>query len=1305
MSKCVLLKVNQCLIILFLYVIFPCSSFSQCVDNGNVDNKNSSNNVFHSIDEIDASVCDFCENIFRQFKLLNFRIFPFYMQSFFYPKASLMSAKGLIPVPKGDELLSADFKSMMAQYKNKQNILSSEYGVTYYGVHRHNMDSMCIYYEQMGNCVKQCLPIPPLKRPVLEEKDGKLITKFHVRKAIDSNINSSTNAQYKYHDVVEEMNLEKLKSTVGESVEIVKAEMGDHYDLKTEKIDDTKVSPNQNVNVKCISGLEFPGKRYYIKKYDKTIGGHRYFWVRLNKKKLVRHIYDDQKNRYLPCDDSFSYDLENISMESFLKSVELHGDYYVIRNQQGNKYSGHVKQNSCRDSELYFYTSNYSKEIKDDKECIFGNIEYLSDNGKKVKHCLYKYTSDDFQTFGISRNVYELNKTDVFLANGGELDGLIEGNLYFQGMCVEKFPKYDYHIQRHADGEVEKQYVYEIDRYNQCNFLKIEAWGGGQAGDVKDGKAYNGTPGHYTLAVLDSTKVKDKKLMIHVGEGGKFPGQYGEDTVVAVCDNSNFDKCEIVLVARGCTTGECEEKHSLIKDDIVVHYRSATGMSFPKEMYNFRQYDKFIPWGNSYDFLNGTVGLSYQDCHGPVNSWEKNDNKYPGSGGCARVGKSIQQGADGMVKVTCEQWKTTDSNDSNKYAYYNGQLCRTQGGINQQECIKGICIYALDDNYTTIGYHEAITMFGDKAACKGFTVESGDIRKSTGLLSDLDSAKNDINIYYVGVQNITEQFCYTKFNKSETHYGSTYLIDSTGKAIGSQCRKKGEWPLLSCYMDRYNGGDKLYKCCYGTNSKGSTDNVCWKTSGSDVVKMFDYSSLPQDVRKAFDDGTNALLSRSSIASKRQYTYHDKNSLCRVNGGVNQRECIKGICLYVLHNNQYNQPIVMFGDQKQCNNVADYKSEYQQMLWSNNTASGRLHIFCQNKQCCYTKPDVLYKSNKFSYQHKDKITRTRINGELYKVIDTKCWKEEDKLLLSCYVDDKKNKFNYRCCYGVSQPVDNKPEDLCWIVSGKGIVDMFDYNSFPQKDEKNFKKGAKELLDEWEWSILESSLASKERNLGYVYDTEKKTFCLNMTDSRKNKGCLKTVSLCTKSNGTVDKYHGYKLSYVPAHKSGEEKNSTNLSTNESSKKSNIVSWSGNMCNFDNIEHSTLKSKSLGGTAGIIVSCKDGNGQCCYSNKNSNNNKTEMCLDDENVGLSCYGEKQKLTEQFKHSYYKYYCCYHDLTKPKTASNQHRVCWSPAEEDIWGILGFYNMLPEKRKELKDKDEDDRKRLVVNKELKKIEK
>ncbi|GAT75724.1 hypothetical protein EHRUM4_09510 [Ehrlichia ruminantium] len=1287
MSKCVLLKVNQCLIILFFYIIFPCSSFSQCVDNGNIDNEKS-NNVFHSIDEIDASVCDFCENIFKQFKLLNFRIFPFYMQSFFYPKASLMSAnKGLIPVPQGDELLSADFKSMMAQYRNKQNILSSEYGVTYYGVHRHNMDSMCIYYEQMGNCIKQCLPIPPLKRPILEEKDGKLITKFHVRKAIDNSINSSIAAQYKHDSVLEEMNLEKLKSTISESVEIVKAEMDDHYNLKTEKVDDTKVLPNQNVNVQCISGLEFPGKRYYIKKYDKTIGGHRYFWVKLNKKKLVRHIYDDQKNRYLPCDDSFSYDLENISMESFLKSIELHGDYYVIRAQQENRYSGNIKQNSCHDSELYFYTSNYSKEIKDDKECIFGNIEYLSDNnGKKVKHCLYKYTSDDFQTFGISRNVYELDKTDVFLANGEELDGLIEENLYFQGMCIDKFPKYDYSVQKHTNGEVEKQYMYEIGKYDKCDFLKIEAWGGGQAGDVEDGKRYNGTPGHYTLAVLDYTKVQDKKLMIHVGEGGKFPGQYGEDTVVAVCNNNNFDDCEIVLVARGCTTGECEEKHSLIHDNIVVHYRSATGMSFPKEMYSFRQYDKFIPWGNSYSFLNGTMGLSYQDCNGPINSWE-NNNKYPGSGGCARVGKSIQQGADGMVRVTCEQWK----DNNKKYTYHDGELCRTHG-YKDKECIKRVCVYASHDNYKSSGDHEPITMFSNSDICSKAVTMKGHCKQK--LLLDLDYAADGIKIV-----NFGQYWCYSKvFDSQQVFRGF--------QGMGQGCFNKETKPsLLSCYMDK-EGGNKSYRCCYHLNKSGS-DDICWKTSGSEIVHMFNYSSIPQDKKESFNEGVNALLSKSSIPSKRQYTYHDTkisskqqytyhdtNSLCRVNGDIDQQECIKGVCLYAYNNNQLiNQPVVMFGDNSQCSNIKVDEYEKRKMFLNRNTASKELHIFCKDEQCCYTNLDHLSKYKKFD-KHEDYILNYRSGNDVYRVISKKCWKKEGKPLLSCYID--KQDVAIRCCYGTNQLL-NKTDDLCWATLGGNIVKMFDYVSLPEQNKQAFDRGAEILLDRW--SILKKSLLPREQKLHYIYDTEKKTFCLNVTDNRKNKGCLKTVSLCTKSNGTVDKYNSYKLSYIPADKSGEEKKSTSLSTSNG-EENNIVSWSDNGCNFDSIKQDTLKNESLGNT-GIIVSCKDGNGQCCYSNKNGDDNirnKKEICLDDENVGLSCYGEKQEPTQKFRHGTYKYYCCYHDLTK--SSSNQQRICWSSAEEDIWEILGFYNMSPEKRKELKDKDEDDRKRLVVNKKL-----
>ncbi|GAT78868.1 hypothetical protein EHRUM3_11010, partial [Ehrlichia ruminantium] len=326
-------------------------------------------------------------------------------------------------------------------------------------------------------------------------------------------------------------------------------------------------------------------------------------------------------------------------------------------------------------------------------------------------------------------------------------------------------------------------------------------------------------------------------------------------------------------------------------------------------------------------------------------------------------------------------------------------------------------------------------------------------------------------------------------------------------------------------------------------------------------------------------------------------------------------------------------------------------------------------------------------------HQDYIVKYRAGDDVYRVISKKCWKKVEKPLLSCYIDQ--DGLHIRCCYGTNQSLE-KIDDLCWKTSGSEVVQMFDYESFPQEARKAFDDGAIKLLGE---VVTGKEKATKKRNLNYIYDTEKKTFCLNITDNRKNKGCLKTVSLCTKSNGTVDKYNSYKLSYIPADKSGEEKKSTSLSTSNG-EENNIVSWSDNGCNFDSIKQDTLKNESLGNT-GIIVSCKDGNGQCCYSNKNGDDNirnKKEICLDDENVGLSCYGEKQEPTQKFRHGTYKYYCCYHDLTK--SSSNQQRICWSSAEEDIWEILGFYNMSPEKRKELKDKDEDDRKRLVVNKKL-----
>ncbi|QGR02864.1 hypothetical protein EDL81_04465 [Ehrlichia ruminantium] len=1266
MNRCVLLKINQYLIIFFLCIVLPYSSFSKCVVDSQVSGSN-----FHSVDEVDNFVCDFCENIFRQFKLLNFRMLPFYMHSFFYPKAFLMHpTHGVIPVPKGDELLNADFESMMKKYRENQQdtLLLSKYGVTYYGIHRHNMDSMCIYYEQMGNCIKQCFPIPSLKYPVLEQKDGKLITKFHVKKTVDESISNPVG--HKYVDTLEEMDLTKLQSTIGKSVQIVKPNVSDNYEFtisqnsSTGAVSSTAPSQssstgvgsstalNQSSNIQCLSGLEFPGKLYYIKKYDKTIGGHRYFWVRLNKKKLVRHIYDEEAKRYFPCDDMFSYDLDNVNMESLVASIESYGDYYVIRNRD-NKRGGSIKRSSCYDSELYFYVSEYSKEIEDDKECIFGKVEYFSDNGKKIKHCVYKYTSDDFQTFGLRKNVSELQNIDGFFVKEKELDGLVEGNLYFQGMCVDQFPKYDYNVQRYANGDVEKQYVHEIGKYDQCNFIKIEAWGGGQAGDIEDNKVYNGTSGHYTLGVLKASAVTgNKKLFIYVGEGGRFPGQYGEDTVVGLCDEGDPTKCDIALVARGCTTGACEKRHSFIDDSIVVHYRSATGMNFPKVVDNFREHNKFIPWGSSYDFRDGTMGLSRKDCVGPVNSWEKNYSKYPGTGGCARIGKSIQQGTDGMVRITCEQWKH-DKSDTNKYAYYNGKLCRTKVG--QQECVKGVCVYPSCDSQST-KFHKPIVMFGDKDLCKVITVEDN----KQQLLKSIESAKSNVNISYINMPyglNKSNQWCYTQY---DTNGPQMIYTQNHDHYLIIEENKDQQLPVLSCYM--YKNGtqqdDGLYRCCYGTNDK----NICWKISGHNVIKMFDYGSLPQKNRKAFNEGITALLGKSPNTGDRMYIYDDsKKQLCRVGTYTNHQECIKEVNIYVLRS-VYDRD-----SQDECCKDDDK---------------------CKNGKYCGPFPIV----------SKNDVSNT-------------IQQSQNEKMLSCYMDQEDHSL-YNCCNDVKQ---NGPDSTCWKVLGSDMLEMFDYNNIVKKISGNGlstgtllgggnmgyagSEGALVL------SFSSSWVSSKKQELRYAYDVEKNTFCLDIADDIKNKGCLKSISVCAQSNSTVDKYNSYKLSSISV---SEDVSKLNVPSN------NVGGWTGNTCDFAGDITQKIKGleipKDTKKNAGIRVSCRVKDGKCCYSNQgdnsfkfeltsdNSTNSEHEMCVTDENISLLCYGAKQPLKPQWSKDHYTYRCCYIDLQN--TSNNQH-VCWSVAEEDLWRILGFYNMSPENRKKLKDEDKKNREKdLVVKKNV-----
>ena len=1098
MVKCVLKKIA--LVIFYLYIIFPYFSLCECSDGS----------TFYTLDELDKHSHPFCDFIFREVPVLEFRIVPFYMHSFFDPKLFLMHpSKGLKLVPEKNELLHVDFKSMMSSYakhaKNNNNSLA-DYGIVYYGMHR-NGDDLCVYYNSSDQCVKQCLPIPALRRPVLKNsKEHKLVAEIKMKSVIESNLNGAIGRYYR--DEVKEMSITALSSVFGESIDIIQPKMNietHEFETRTQciagEIKEGEIECTETVekvatesilhdNIECLQGLNYVGKGYYIRRYDKTIGGHRYFWLRLNKKKLVRHIYDGET--YYPCDDSMSYDLDSINMRSFVTSIKVRGNHYTIP-RLGYRvipYKGNTEQNLCRNSQLYFYVPTYLREIEDEKECVFGELKYSFDEGKYIKSCLYSYTSDDFQTFGPSRNKSELENIDFILQNNGVPDGLVERNLYFEGMCVDQFPKYEYKVKKYIDGTRTKQYVYEINSYRKCDFVKVEAWGGGQAGYIKDGKAYSGTPGHYTLGILKThnEKLKGKKLVIYVGEGGRYPEEYGEDTIVALCDSDTFDgNCEISFVARGCTHNGCEKNDSFINDDIVVHYRSATGIDFSKQRPIWLQYYKFIPWGNPH-FPDGTIRLSPDDCAGPINAFEKNPNQYPGSGGCANLSKSIQQGADGLVRVTCEVWSGNTTRVQNKqngnYSYNKDKklLCNTDGGGG---CLKSVCIYSTNNDSMNFG--SPVTMFGEE--CKTFAKPSKALRSLF------------VNIFFAGnkmtVRRVSHgKYCYQNHegNAPTTGYRSTidyanYTTDNI-RINRIKCWQDSDDVGLSCYRSKSDNlrmsGDK-YVCCYhNMKDEKHTRDICWREKGADILNRFNDRDLSPEFRQNFDDGSKELLTNFSMVS-------NKKSVSNAQIKVQQSQTTKAVN-YIQPKEQAKKQsnsvdfTVKIDEDKETPTSLDYAYYPQEKIFCLDTTDKMQNKGCLASLCIYSQDGTFDASGSYKLTKEgvnnpnaclsvDMIKNDNNIGTAIKMsscaMGNNCCYNNGKikecisdknLALSCYKNNQEGL--YTCCYSNIKHHslnDNKKNirPVCW-QGKKAIWQILGYYKLSEEDREQMNKQYDEVM---------------------------------------------------------------------------------------------------------------------------------------------------------------------------------------------------------------------------------------------------
>ncbi|KAB0452392.1 hypothetical protein FY192_02670 [Anaplasma marginale] len=530
-----------------------------------------------------------------------------------------------------------------------------------------NGEEICIERTSNSGKVVDCVPAPSLQRPSITAIPGdKVQIKFNPCKGANGQDTD-------YCDVT--MGPGDRDSTIGFAVARPKFDIG-RYDFALRYVCDEPgvelkdcKQPRQvydedpSGNVTCLMDLQFSPKKFYVKRDG------RYYWIRELPKVLVGRSRDTKAKRNLLCADSASLDLATMRQED-IDRMRGRGRFFRMIPPEGSSSSGDVL---CKDNMLYFYDND--RVFAHDTPAMCSSA---SRDGVIGGHCKTRYVSeDDHQPFFLQESE-ELSTSAVTPLNS-----------HMQGLCVSNFPAYEYKyysgnspLAAGLSVEESNKHLLEISRNNtQCDFIKIEMWGGGESGSLRGG-AKVGRPGEYVMGVLKVNPEERKYLITSIGHGGAASldnkgasntRNPGGNTVALLCDDVGGETCSLKLTASG--GGQPSKGMSSSGGyEKLVHYRVAEGRT------EIRNDEVFVPY-QSIDFAEGRAGMDAVGCISNSPSDKQAavkvlaPGKYMGAGGCARADiKAVQSGAHGMVKLTCEKW----SGDPGKVKEWEGSFCNKE---------------------------------------------------------------------------------------------------------------------------------------------------------------------------------------------------------------------------------------------------------------------------------------------------------------------------------------------------------------------------------------------------------------------------------------------------------------------------------------------------------------------------------------------------------------------------------------------------------------------------------------------------
>ncbi|MFV9839096.1 MAG: hypothetical protein AB8U44_03670 [Aaplasma endosymbiont of Hyalomma asiaticum] len=506
-------------------------------------------------------------------------------------------------------------------------------------------DEICLFQRQNGALARDCVPFPSLPQPVITESNNGLNIKFpncFVRDGKQSKycdfsmMSGDVDKDFGFEVIKPKLNLDKydLELTAQCMDSQGKVLPGITINSPSCKHVNSSYEQDQNSNVKCFVTPKDAPSKFYVKR------NNRFYWLQELPRVLVASSFDHKTRKHAQCDDSKSMDISLMKQDD-LDKISIRGRVYYF----DNPYGSIKKDNSvlCQDNMSYKY-SNDRVFLHD------GVCGSESGSGLSPGYCKTRYNSlDNFEHFFLQDD------------ENPRANHVFPLNPMFYGMCVSNFPEHEYKYVEKAGAnlaqEKHRKYIMEVSSNNaKCDLLKVELWGGGEAGLLTD-TPKPGRPGEYVMGIFKLSQKDKKYLTIKVGRGGVVntsDSVAGISTEVSFCDDASASSCGVHLVAKG--GGNLDKAGPIVGLSDLVHYRVSEGRSlFPGQ-------DKVLIPYQDHKKAEGIAEAKEVGCE--RDSTDKSTavkvvslGPYPGAGGCARPDlKIVQGGSHGMVKVTCEKW-------------------------------------------------------------------------------------------------------------------------------------------------------------------------------------------------------------------------------------------------------------------------------------------------------------------------------------------------------------------------------------------------------------------------------------------------------------------------------------------------------------------------------------------------------------------------------------------------------------------------------------------------------------------------